>query len=315
MKGVSVIVINWNGKQFLSHCLTSVLDQTYRDLDLLVIDSGSSDGSPEFLRKEFSGVRVIAKVENLGYSRAFNLGLKMTEGKYVLLLNADTYLDHLFIEKAVSAMDHNLALGSLSGKILRFDRRTLDSAGQFLGRDRRPLDRGYNEGDKGQYDDEAVELSVCGAVAFYRRKMLEECALLGESYDEDYFAFYEDLDLGWRANLLGWKSLYFPKSVAYHFRWGTGGFKGFKGRYGFLKRPLELKVHLLKNRYLTIIKNDHLRGILKDLPQILQFEGKLWAGILLFSPSLLFLLPSFLPYFIRAFQKRQILHKKMRGKR
>ena len=309
---VSIIVVNRNGKRFLARCLNSIFNQTYRDLDLWVIDSGSTDGSVDLLNKDFSQVRVLSSEKNMGYCKAFNWGLKMTRRRYVLLLNADTYLESDYVERAVQGMERDLTLGFLSGKILRFDGKTIDSAGQFLGRDRRPLDRGYNEEDRGQHEKEGEIFSVCGAVAFYRREMLTDCALRGEVYDEDYFAFYEDLDLGWRAGLLGWRGLYQPQAVAYHYRWGTEGFQGVKGSYAFLRRPLELKYHLLKNRYLTMIKNDTLGDFLRDLPQILIFEGRLWGSILLFSPMIFFYLPLAFPFLLRAFKKRKILQKKGR---
>jgi GT2 family glycosyltransferase len=309
---VSVIVINWNGKPFLNQCISSVLNQSFSDLELLVIDSGSTDGSVDSITREFSGIQVIGLRENLGFCKAFNLGVKTTRGKYVLLLNADTYLEPHFIEMAVERLEKDPAIGFLSGKTLRFDKKTIDSAGQYLGRDRRPVDRGYEEEDRGQYDEDSNTFSVCGAVAFYRRDMLEDCALLGEVFDEDYFAFYEDLDLGWRANLLGWKGVYVPGAIAFHFRWGSSGFRGLKKRYGFLKRPLEVKFHLIKNRYMTMVKNDSLRGILRDLPWILLHEGKLWGSVLLFSPQLLFILPRSIPYLIRAYKKRFIIQRRKR---
>jgi GT2 family glycosyltransferase len=312
---VSIIVINRNGKRFLSQCLFSVLRQTYPDIEVLVIDSGSCDGSLDLLRGEFSEVNVLAKMENIGFCKAFNEGVKRTRGEFVLLLNADTHLEPHYVEKVTSIMDKDPGLGSITGKVLRFDGKTIDSTGQFLGRDRRPMERGYNEDDRGQYDREETAFSVCGAVAFYRREMLEDCALLGEFFDEDYFAFYEDLDLGWRANLLGWRSLYHPRAIAYHYRWGTEGYRGLKGRYGFLRRPLELKYHILKNRYMTMIKNDRLQGIFRDFPWILLFEGKLWGSVFIFSPQLLFFLPRSVPYLIKAFKKRYIIQRRKRWKK
>jgi len=314
MQSVSVIVINWNGEGFLKKCLSSVLSQSYRDLELLTVDSGSTDGSLNLLKREFPGLQVLAKKENIGFCKAFNEGCRRTKGEYVLALNSDTYLDPHFVEEAVGSMERDPEIGAISGKVLRFDGETIDSTGQFLRRDRGVFERGYNEKDTGRYEREGQVFSVCGAVAFYRREMLEDVSVGGEYFDEEYFAFYEDLDIAWRANLLGWRCFYNPRAIAYHSRGGTSPSttKKFLGGYEFVRRPKEVKFHILKNRYLTMVKNESLASLLADLPLILSRELLLWGYVLIFCPALFLRLPAILCSALNAFGKRGTLQRRRR---
>jgi GT2 family glycosyltransferase len=308
---VSVIVVNWNGKDYLKGCISSVLAQSYGNIEVLVVDSGSTDGSVEFMKESFPNVEIVSLRENVGFCKAFNEGCRKSRGEYVLALNSDTLLDRRFVEEILRPMNDDPGTGAASGKILRFDRRTLDSTGQFIGRDRRPRERGYNETDRGRYEKRGTVFSVCGAVAFYRRKMLDQVALDGQYFDEDYFAFNEDLDLGWRAQLQGWKCAYVPGAIAYHERGGTAGrgnvvFSLAGGRQ-FARRSSAIRYHIVKNRYMTIIKNDSLESLLADMPCILAFEALLWSFSALTSPLLLFKVPGMVREVLSALPKRKLV--------
>lgn len=315
MPSVAVIVVNWNGEGFLRGCLSSALGQSYKDLGVLVVDSGSTDGSVGLVRRDFPQIEVLAKGENVGFCKAFNEAYRSIESQYVLVLNSDTYLDRRFVEEAVCSMERDPEIGGVSGKLLRFNEKTIDSTGQFLRRDRGVCERGYNEEDMGRYEKEGYVFSVCGAVGFYRREMLEDTSISGECFDEDYFAFYEDLDMGWRANLFGWRCYYNPRAIAYHFRGGTSpkGFRKFLGGYEFVRRPKEMKFHILKNRYLTMVKNDSISGLLADLPFILKRELLLWPYVVLFCPSLLLRLPAIWSLVLKALRKREVIQRRRRA--
>lgn len=304
---VLVIVVNWNGGDTILSCLDSVASQDYPEVSTVVVDNGSTDGSLEAVRDGYRWATLIQNDANLGYCRALNQGINTGESEYVLCLNSDVKLERDYVEKAVRTLESEPGCGMLSGKILRFDMKTVDSTGQFVGRDRRPKERGYGRLDQGQYEKRGLVFSVCGAVAFYRRKMLDRIALNGQYFDETYFAFNEDLDIGWRGQLAGWKCIYQPAAVAYHKRGGTaspgrGSILG-SGRQ-FFRRPRDVRYHIIKNRYLTILKNDSRESLLADAPVILSFDLALWTLALLSSPSMILLLPGMAKEILAALPRR-----------
>jgi GT2 family glycosyltransferase len=276
----------------------------------VVVDNASTDGSLQMIKKRYGCLTVIENERNVGYCKALNQGIDAHESDFVLCLNSDVKLNADYIERAAGTLDRFPRCGMLSGKILRFDGKTLDSTGQFVGRDRRPRERGYGDPDVGQYGKREFVFSVCGAVAFYRRKMLDQVALGGQYFDEDYFAFNEDLDIGWRGQLMGWKCIYDPAAVAYHKRGGTaatGRNRHPFGRKQVVRRPPSIRYHILKNKYLTVVKNDSPESVLADMLPILASDVALWTFFLLTSPSLFARIPSMLREMSAALPKRAVI--------
>ena len=306
---VSIIVINWNGERFLSRCLEAIREQTYPDIELFVIDNASSDGSVDLIKGDFPDVRLVENGANLGFCRAFNQGVRMARGEYVMPLNPDVFMTPTFIVEMVKAAESDRRIGSVTGKLLqnpagRFDREEIiDSTGLFLDRRRRTYDRGQGEVDRGQYDSLPYVFGACGAAPLYRRAMLENIAIGGEFFDEDFFAYYEDADLAWRAQLLGWRCAYAPGAVAYHVR-GSGDTFRKKGH-----RPKDPagQIHALKNRYLMLVKNDAFSHLLLDLPWILANEVSRYIYMALFAPQLLRGTIWWVSLFKSAWEKRRVI--------
>lgn len=309
--GVSAVVVNWNGAEHICSCLDSIRAQGYPNIEVVVVDNGSTDGSLQMIKERYKDITLVENDANLGYCKALNQGIDAMECEFVLCLNTDVRLETDYVEKAVRTMGEFPQGGMLSGKILRFDGKTLDSAGQFIGRDRRPRDRGYDQPDNGQCDMRRFVFSVCGAVAFYRRKMLDEVAIDGQYFDEDYFAFYEDLDLGWRAQLQDWNCIYEPQAVAYHQRGATApaGRRVFSvlGSRQFARRSTPTRYHIIKNRYMTMIKNDSLESFLADILFIMPFEALLWFYTVLSSPLLILRLPRMMAEVFASLHKRRLV--------
>ncbi len=291
MELVSAIIANWNKKAYLRKCLDSLLKQTYGPMEIIVVDNGSPDGSPQMLREEFAQVKLLANENNELYCRAQNQGIRLAKGEYIMCLNNDVLLQRHFLQKLVEAANINERIGMVCGKIMSWDGTTIDSAGQLLGRSRRPIERGYKKKDTGTYDEPGYIFSAGGVAPLYKRRMLEEIKTNGEYFDEGYGMFYEDLDIAWRANLLGWRGFYNPSAVAYHRRGGTAKTNvprmGFLKKYDFACLSAELKNSLLKNRYMTILKNDTPGNFIINLPWVIAYEIKLWAYIIFFNPGLI----------------------------
>lgn len=295
---VSIILINWNGKQFLPACLDAIAGQSYRDYEVVIIDNNSTDASQDLLRQRQTppAARLLLNAQNLGYCGGANQGVRETRGEYVLLLNPDVMLHEEYLARLIGGMQGDPTIGTATGKVLRFDRHTIDSTGQFLRKDLTPLERGYGEPDTGQYEHAEYVFSACGAVVLYRRAMLEAIQLAGEYFDETYSSYYEDLDVGWRAQIFGWKAYYVPEAIAYHYR--GGGLAGvqprqqwferlpFLPKVSFTQKPASIQRHIIKNRYMTLLKNATWRDVYHGLPAILKFEALMWGYILCVRPSL-----------------------------
>jgi len=285
---VAVIIVSWNSEQFLEECLASLQRLEPAPAELLVVDNGSTDASAALVRERFPHVRLVELTENTGFCRANNLGIRMTTSPFVLVLNPDSWLEPDFLQQQLPAFD-DPAIGLTAGKLFRFDRRELDSCGQLLARSRQPLDRGYGGPDKGEYDSDGEVFGVCGAAALYRRSMLESIADPGDCYfDEDFFAFYEDLDLAWRARRLGWRAVYRHRAVGYHARGGSAsGGRRMRRLAAMLGHGPDVRFHIVKNRYLTILRNDTLTGYLGNLPFILGRDIVTLLLLLVSSPGVL----------------------------
>jgi GT2 family glycosyltransferase len=299
---VSVIVLSYESRADLERCLASLVAQRRPAEQVVVVDNGSRDGSAAMAAERFPQFERLELPRNLGYCRANNLGLARSRGELILFLNADVELAPDFLESAQLAFGTDPKIGLVCAKLLRHDRKTLDSAGQYWGRDRRVRDRGYGEADRGQYERGEPMPSCCGAAAFYRRAMIESIAPGGELFDEAFFAFGEDLDVALRARRAGWSAWYCPRAIAYHRRGGT---QTGRPRFQILGRPPAIRYHILKNRYLLLLKHERAGAWIRDLPFILITDLMLWGALLLTSPGVLWRLVTSPGPFHRAWSQRR----------
>ena len=218
MRQVSIVIPNYNGKHFLEDCLRSVFAQTIEDQEVIVVDNGSTDGSLEYLNA-YPGVRTIAMDRNYGFCGAVNAGIKAADSEYVILLNNDTEVEKDFAEELLKAIKSDEKIFSCSSKMVQFqDRTRMDDAGDYYCALGWAFGRGKN-GFVENYDQPAEIFASCAGAAIYRKKMLESLGC----FDENHFAYLEDIDLGYRARIHGYRNVYAPKAVVYHVGSGFSG--------------------------------------------------------------------------------------------
>jgi len=220
MLSASVIIANWNGARHLRVCLDSLRRQTHPDFEVIVVDNGSADGSVAMVQEEYPEVRLLALPENCGFVVACNRGAAMARGEVLVMLNNDTEAEPGWLEALCRALEAHPEAGAAASKLLLFDRRdTLHAAGDILGPGFMPANRGVWEVDRGQYDHDRWVFGACGGAAAYRRQVWEQ---LG-GFDERLFMYLEDVDLAWRMQRAGWRTLFVPEARVYHHLSATGG--------------------------------------------------------------------------------------------
>ena len=310
---VSVIIIAWNHGHLLPACLDALMAQEYEAaMEVAVVDNGSHDGTARWLLQRHPRVRVWCFPDNRGFSRAFNWGVDHSAGELILSLNPDVVVRRGFVREIVTALtspDGAGPVGAVAPKLLQAsDPSRLDSTGLFVDRRRRPYDRGQGERDQGQYDALPYVFGACGAAALYRRAMLQDLAPGGEYLDEGFFAYIEDADLAWQAQLRGWRAAYTPRAVATHAR-GWGDTLRKRGRAPKSATGPRLA---LRNRYLMTIKNDSLRHLLADLLLILAAEVPRLAYAAVMRPSVLLGLVDLARCLPAAMRKRREIQRRRR---
>ena len=226
---VSVIVVNWNGKAYLGECLESLRSQKFFDFEIIVVDNGSTDGSTELVRSHFPECLLIQNPFNYGFARGNNQGIEKAKGRYIALLNNDAQAESDWLGELVKAAEKDPRIGMVASKIyLQGGRKIIDNVGHLIYRDGLNRGRGRLEVDRGQFDQKEEVFFPSGCAALYRREMLEEIGL----FDEDFFAYGDDTDLGLKGRLAGWKCLYVPTAVVSHrYSQSSGSYSPFKAFY------------------------------------------------------------------------------------
>jgi len=251
---VSVLIVTWNSAAYLPPCLASIDLQDCRDLEVIVVDNASTDGTRELLRPREAAWRVMYNTRNVGFAAGQNRAIRAAKGDWLLCLNPDVLLAEDFITWLLKAASAHPEAGTVCGKLLRWKpesdsprTRTIDSTGIYFTRNLRHLDRGAEELDRGEYDRPQWVFGATGAAAMFRRSFVEAALVDGEFFDEAFFSFREDADLAWRGQLMGWKCLYTPAAVGWHVRRVTPERRE--------QLPLAINWHSVKNRFLMRGKN------------------------------------------------------------
>jgi GT2 family glycosyltransferase len=270
---VSIVIVNYNSRDYLPACLDSIAVQTYPNREVIVFDNASKDQSVRHAQ-ERSWVKVIQSGQNLGFAGGQNSGLVMAAGDYLMPLNFDFQMTPTFLEKMVAALESSSQVGSVAGKLYQIDSQgkraqNLYAVGHHFPADRFSFIRGDGQVDQGQFDASALVFGSPGCAPLYRRAMLEDTRYRNGFFDEALFTWYEDVDLDWRAQQLGWDCLYTPEAIAYH----AGHPEGHRGNLWQICMTI-------RNRWLIVQANEDEVLARRDRQAILKYElGLLWYVI------------------------------------
>ena len=258
---VTAVVIGYNSKDIVGPCLQTLLDQDYPDLEVVVVDNASQDGTAEFVRTEFPSIKLIASQQNLGFAEGNNLVFRSTRSKYVVLLNQDAYAQRNWVTELVRCAEADERIGSVGSKML-FHRcpTLLNSTAIEINEAGWGWDRQVGEKDENPSPMPEAVFGGCGGAVLYRKAALDKVG----GFDRAFFMYYEDTDLAWRLRLAGYTNLYAPLAVVRHdFHGDTGATPGRLFRRRFMSE---------RNRWATLVKNLDWPTLWRVLPRIRRYD-------------------------------------------
>ncbi|MBN1569906.1 MAG: glycosyltransferase [Acidobacteria bacterium] len=271
---ISVVIPNYNGAEYLGACLRSLQAQTLRDMEIVVVDNASLDESVKVVQTSAPEAIVIRESRNLGFAGGVNAGIRLSKGEWIAVLNNDTEVQKDWLDEFAKAIAHRPEAAFFACRILDFaDRSRIYSAGDCYLRGGIGYRRGQGLKDREDFCKECEVFSASGCAALYRRKVVEE---LG-GFDEHFFAYLEDVDLGFRIQAAGYRGYYVPRAVVYHHGAATGG-----GEFS----PLTVRLRT-RNSLLLLLKNTPAMMFLQCFPMIFLAQiswflraaahGRLWS--------------------------------------
>lgn len=246
----SVIIPSFNGEILLKDCLNSLAKQTFKDFEIILVDNNSTDNSLEYIKNNFPEVKIIQLNKNYGFAKAINEGVKLSQAKYVVFLNNDTKVDKDWLKNLVLCADSHPEVISVNPKILNFfNPKLIDGVGILINEVGQARSIGWQEEDRGQYEKQQYIFGATGGASLFKRKGF----ILVGGFDENFFMYSEEVDFAFRAQFLGYKSIYCPKAIVLH-----------KHKSTAKKFPQHIEYWQFRNMTQVIIKDFPTQLILKD---------------------------------------------------
>lgn len=258
MADITVIIPNYNGIKYIEGCIDSLLAQTIADrMEIIVVDNASEDGSDSLVEEKYPQIRLIRLSENFGFSRAVNEGITVSRSPYVLLVNDDTKSDPSLAQALLETMESDERIFSAASRMIQMgNEKLLDGAGDLYSAFGWAYARGKDKSVSAKKYDKVTDVfAACAGCAMYRKRILDEIGY----FDEFHFAYLEDVDMGYRAKIMGYRNVYCPKAVVYHAGSATTG-----SRYNDFKVRLSSR-----NNVYLVFKNMPAAQLLLNLPFLL----------------------------------------------
>ncbi len=308
---VAVTIVTFNSAKYIRQCLHHLFEQQYAPSEVVVIDNASSDGTPDLLLPFRDRATIVCNQINNGFAGGQNQAIALTQADWVLTLNPDVRLTPDFLSRLIEAGETDETVGTVCGKLLSMASDfeipadvVFDSTGIFMTPNFRHFDRGSHIQDTGQFEEAEYVFGATGAAALYRRKMIDNISIAGEFFDLDFFAYREDADVAFRAQLLGWKCLYTPRARAYHVRSVLPTNRR--------SLPAILNMHSVKNRFLLRIKNTTADLYRRHWLSMTKRDLVVIAGCVLYEFSSLRAFPLLFRTLSRTWRKRRAIMQKRR---
>jgi len=311
---VTISLLTWNGQRYLPWLLKSLAEQSFVDWELLVLDNASTDKSIDVIREYYAKARIITQKQNIGFSKGHNLLINWSKSDYILVLNQDVILEPNYLRELVDFLENNKKAASCAGKLMYWDfangvkTKIIDSYGLLVNRKREVIDRYQGQQEISIENQEVFGLSATATL--YRRQALDIVA--GEPngnylqyFDEDFFAYKEDIDLAWRLRLFAWENWLISTTKAYHHRTVS---KDKNIRASRQHRGLINKLSY-RNHLMLIYKNSFYKNLLKDFMPIKWYEFKKFLYLLIFERSTLVGIKEYLAYIPKLAKKRKYIMK------
>ena len=313
---VAVSIVLYDSASDIEQCLAGLGAQTRLPDDVVILDNASSDDGLRLAHAAMPDARCLRSDVNLGFAAGQNRAMAFAPADFHLVLNPDARLRRDFLAEALLPFEGDPRVGSVSGRLLRFRSEdpmglstdlaerelpddVIDSTGMVGHRNRRVTDRGSGHVAGGRYGEPGYVFGPSGAAALYRRDMLEDVAFDGEIYDESFVSYREDVDLAWRAQLLGWRCQYVPSAVARHRR------RVAPGRRRIL--PAVINRHSVRNRWQYILKNEIRMGWQQDWRSILYRDIQIGGYLILHERTSLHAIPDVVQNLPRLWARRNDL--------
>lgn len=303
---VGVHIVTFNSSEDIIPCLKAVQAQTYPIEQIVVVDNHSADSTLDkifsFQNSNEVKLTIIANQENLGFAPGHNQAIEATDSDYILVLNPDVTLDPKYVEILISYLERHPEVGSATGKLLlKSNPEIVDSTGLIMNKAYRAFDRGAGE-PSSDWNQSGEVFGVSGAAAMFSRRMVRDISIDGEFFDGDFFAYKEDVDVAWRAQILGWKSYFHAEAIGYHAR---GWKKGTRQQ-----QPLFIRKASYINRYKMMYKNGGRSLWFRNLVHVLPYEIASNGYFLLRETSVLGAWGSFMKQFGNLKRKKDAIRAK-----
>ncbi|MFY9457375.1 MAG: glycosyltransferase family 2 protein [Candidatus Spechtbacterales bacterium] len=288
---VAINIVAYNEEKNIKKSLESALGQSYKPIEVFLIDNASYDKTAEIAEGVYKNsgsvvpFKILKNSKNLGFGGGHNVGFQRSTGDFILCLNADCELDKNYVKYAVEVFERDKSIAAVQGKLVNPRTDKLDTTGLLFYKNRRVVNRGQGDLDKGQYENSEEIWGVDGAAPVYRRAALEDTKIQVEYFDADFFCYKEDVDLSWRMRLAGWKLMYEPRAIAFHDRSAGEGtaknpFQIIRARKGISEFA---KFHSFANQRLMQVKNETPYLFFKYFPKIFIKELMSWSYVLFFE--------------------------------
>jgi GT2 family glycosyltransferase len=279
MKKVSVHIVTYNSEAYIRDCLEAVMAQSYPIDSIIIIDNNSSDGTEHVLQPFLSELTYVKNKQNVGFAAGHNQAIRLSKCDYYLILNPDVKLNPDYVVHLMHYIESDPNIGSATGKLVfKQSPSMIDSTGLKMNKARRAFDRGAGSNSIESNQNGSV-FGVSGAAALYTKRMVDDISIDGCFFDEDFFAYKEDVDIAWRSQLMGWTSVYGSMAMAYHDR----GWK--KGSRSTI--PLFIRKYSYINRYKMMIKNDNPTYLMRHFIPLVVYELSSFTYLLIKEPKVL----------------------------